>query len=117
MAQSFARSMYTVRLQVNKIWSGSQQRQRKCNLRTTKLALAVDCRRLCSILCTLLFSKMSLLRMDGSTYQGHRRFSSKSRGKQCAFMSLSALLTVPRAQGTGEIRNAVNGLMQHFILR
>ena len=57
------------------------------------------------------------LHMDGSTYQGHRRFSSKSRGKQCAFMSLSALLTVPRAQGTGEIRNTVNGLMPHFILR
>ena len=29
----------------------------------------------------------------GSIHQGHHRFSSQSRGKQCSFMSLSALLT------------------------
>ena len=29
----------------------------------------------------------------GSIHQGHERFSGQSRGKQCAFMSLSALLT------------------------
>ena len=28
----------------------------------------------------------------GSIHQGHERFSSQSRGKQCSFMSLSALL-------------------------
>ena len=34
----------------------------------------------------------------GSIHQGHERFSSQSRGKQCSFMSLSAFLaaqTVP----------------------
>ena len=35
---------------------------------------------------------MSLL-SRGSIHQGHERFSGDSRGKQCSFMSLSALLT------------------------
>ena len=35
---------------------------------------------------------MSLLSW-GSIHQGHERFSGDSRGKQCSFMSLSALLT------------------------
>ena len=29
----------------------------------------------------------------GSIHQGHERFGRQSRGKQCSFMSLSALLT------------------------
>ena len=33
------------------------------------------------------------LRSRGSIHQGHERFSGDSRGKQCSFMSLSALLT------------------------
>ena len=35
---------------------------------------------------------MSLL-SRGSIHQGHECFSGQSRGKQCSFMSLSALLT------------------------
>ena len=35
---------------------------------------------------------MSLL-SHGSIHQGHEGFSGQSRGKQCSFMSLSALLT------------------------
>jgi hypothetical protein len=35
---------------------------------------------------------MSLL-ASGSIHQGHERFSAQSRGKQCSFMSLSAILT------------------------
>ena len=35
---------------------------------------------------------MSLL-SRGSIHQGHKGFSGQSRGKQCSFMRLSALLT------------------------
>ena len=33
------------------------------------------------------------LHVCGSIYQGHERFSTHSHGKQCSFMSLSAILT------------------------
>ena len=33
------------------------------------------------------------LHVCGSIHQGHEQFSIHSRGKQCSFMSLSALLT------------------------
>ena len=40
--------------------------------------------------------------LSGIFVKAHGRFSGKSRGKQCDFKSLSALLTVPI---TGEIQN------------
>ena len=105
VAQSFTRFMYCclstfvgikifwyvckMRGQVNKILS------RSC----ISVALAAllsksnveDCVQTYSLMCSLLFSKMSLFAY-GSIHQCHGRFSGhgKSRGKQCAFMSLLA---------------------------
>ena len=50
---------------------------------------------------------MSLLSRE-SIHQGHEGFSGQSRGKQCSFMSLSALLTAQTIQlssGTLELDN------------
>ena len=38
---------------------------------------------------------MANLHIAGTFHQGDERFSVQSRGKQCAFMSLSAVLTAP----------------------
>ena len=38
----------------------------------------------------------------GSIHQGHECFSAQSRGKQCAFMSLSALLTARNMSSVNE---------------
>ena len=97
-----------MRGQVNKILSGNQQNfvrklyfccpWQPCsccrNRNRMKIVYVEDCVQTYSVMCSLLFCKMSLFAY-GSIHQGHGRFSGKSRGKHCVFMSLSA----------GEIQN------------
>ncbi len=51
--------------------------------------------------------------LSSDIHQGDELFSVQSRGKQCAFMSLSAILT---AQNIPLIRALIDGQKQHLIM-
>jgi hypothetical protein len=57
-------------------------------------AFAIYSGEFCSsfVLFDRVFRSLSMTSIRGSIHQGHEAFSEHSRGRQCAFMSLSALL-------------------------